>query len=141
MVKCPTCKLEHPIIAGAPNDCVSALSAALAEVIGAKKAAPEKPRSLGIAVGRVIHYVPRREEIEESRRPAEDQPLPHVAGVITAVWDPGRGYINATIFPDGSNTGLTDGGTAAPLPLACWRTSISLDPAGAPGTWHFPEQV
>jgi hypothetical protein len=91
----------------------------------------------GVTEGRIIHYVPRDEELEDHRRPCEGSPRDHVAGVIVKVWDRERGYINATIFPDGSNTGLKHD----PGALMAWRTSISYDANGAPGTWHFPEPI
>ena len=92
----------------------------------------------GCTVGRIIHYVPRPEELLESHQPSPTCPTPHVAGVIVRVWDKERGYINATIFPDGSNTGLKFGSG----PDNCWRTSISYDEeTKAPGTWHYPEHA
>lgn len=88
------------------------------------------PAPQGVVEGRVIHYVPSEHEYRTPRN--ENR---HVPGVITRVWNAQTGYVNATIFPDGSNDGLVDEG------MALWRTSIQYDESGKPGTWHYPERA
>lgn len=58
--------------------------------------------------------------------PSKGQSRP---GVVVRCWDPP--LVNAQIFVDGRNDAEVG------CPGTQWETSITYDPAGAPGTWHI----
>ena len=81
------------------------------------------------SVGRVVHYV-----LEAGPHQGE-----HRAALIVQVWgDRPDSLVNLQVFVDGSNDYHRND---AEKPLTLWRTSKACDPAGAPGTYHWPEYV
>lgn len=75
-------------------------------------------------VGRIVHYVLPDQHVRGTIRPA----------MIVRVWS--ATMVNLQVFTDGTNDRLDAGSTVAPV----WRTSVSEDPEGKPGTWHWPER-
>lgn len=100
---------------------------------------PEDRRVEGVAVGRVVHFVVPD---GQGYRVHPGSPRPHLAGIITQVWNPDSGYVNLTVFPDGTNQFDSGGGNIA-TSLVRWETSVLFDASAdpAPRTWHFPERV
>ena len=77
----------------------------------------------GLAVGRIVHYV-----LESGNR-GESRPA-----IVVRLWEPGggdNGCAQLQVFTDDQNDAL---------PGTVWRTSVTHDAAGSPGTWHWPKR-
>ena len=83
----------------------------------------------GVAVGRIVHFVP----------PGESAGPRHLAAMIVRVWVAETGYVNLTVFPDWGNDKQEyaggDGGGIS------WETSVYFSAEPKPRTWHWPERT
>lgn len=93
----------------------------VSEVTEIESVVTPEPNLSGLIVGRIVHYVMP----SGKHRPA----------IVVQVWSTQSGMSNLQVFLDGSNDGYSasDG--------LQWFGSIFHDKDGAPGTWHFIEQV
>lgn len=82
----------------------------------------------GVAVGRVVHYVPAS---YESMYPGECR-----SAIITKVWSD-DGTCQLSVFMDGSN----DGPEYTPPSNVAWKTSKQFSETPEPGKWHWPERA
>lgn len=83
-------------------------------------------------VGRIVHYVlPATEHRASEIRPAI------IVRALRPTDDEGGapGLSNLHVFPDGPNDSVLYG-----VPES-WIGSVLYDPAGAPGTWHWPPRA
>lgn len=82
-----------------------------------------------VTVGRIVHYV-----LADGRSKGEVRPA-----IVVHVWSQpiaiGTGACQLQVFTDGSNDGPQ---FASGLH---WATSVTYDPDGAPGTWHWPPRA
>lgn len=94
-------------------------------------------RPVGLAVGRIVHYV-----LENGRSKGEHRPA-----IVVRDGMQENGLVQLQVFTDGRNDGLGDNmtvgheGTVEVVQNTIWRTSIHYSEAKEPGTWHWPEKV
>lgn len=89
----------------------------------------------GLTEGRIVHYV-----LNEGRDKSEHRPA-----IVVRVWrvntiegkaiPPENGCCQLQVFTD------SDGKYNDELPPVMWKTSVTFDESGTPGTWHWIEKA
>jgi hypothetical protein len=88
----------------------------------------------GLTEGRMVHYV-LAEHDESPVRPARNVGE-HRPAIIVKVWGP-TGTCNLQVITDSDEHRYSND----QRPPLMWKTSISYDESGKPGTWHWIEKA